>query len=65
MALERAALAPVVSPEERATLLLRLDEIEKSVITGKIPAAFADQTYVLREHIAFARARLSGADKLG
>ena len=63
MALERAALAPVLSPEERAALLVRLDDIEKSVITGKIPASFADQTYVLREHIAFARARLSGAYK--
>lgn len=63
MAIERAALAPVVSPEERAALLLRLDEIERSVIAGKIPASFANQTYVLREHIEFARARLSGADK--
>jgi len=63
MAIERAALAPAVSAEERAALLLRLDDIERSVITGKIPASFADQTYVLREHIAFARARLSGADK--
>ena len=61
MALERAALAPALSPEERAALLGRLDEIEIGVITGKIPASFADQTYVLREHIAFARARLSGA----
>ena len=63
MALERAALAPVLTPEERAALLVRLDEIEKAVITGKIPASFADQTYVLREHIAFARARLTGAYK--
>jgi len=59
MALERAALAPVLSPEERAALLVRLDEIEKGVITGKIPASFADQTYVLREHIEFVRKRLS------
>jgi len=63
MALERAALAPVITPEERAALLVRLNEIEKGVITSKIPASFADQTYILREHIAFARARLSGAYK--
>jgi hypothetical protein len=63
MALERAALAPVLSPEERAALLARLEDIEKSVIAGKIPASFADQTYVLREHIAFARARLLGTYK--
>jgi hypothetical protein len=59
MELERAALAPVVSPEDRAALLGRLNEIEKSVIARKIPGAYADQSYVLREHIAFVRERLS------
>lgn len=61
MALERAALAPV-SPEDRTALLARLDEIEKSAITGKIPGSFADETYILREHIKFVRERLSMAD---
>lgn len=61
MALERAALAPV-SPQDRIALLARLDEIEKSVITGKIPGSFADETYVLRLHIKFVRERLAVAD---
>lgn len=61
MALERAALVPV-TPEERAALLARLNDIEKSVITGKIPGSFADETYVLRQHINFVRQRLVAAD---
>jgi len=61
MALERSALGPL-SPQDRAALLVRLDEIEKSTITGKIPGSFADETYVLRQHIKFVRERLSIAD---
>jgi NMT1 family protein len=57
MALERAAFAQTTS-EQRAELLERLDEIEKRVITGKLPASFADQVYVLRQHINFVRNRL-------
>ncbi|MDD5250820.1 MAG: TAXI family TRAP transporter solute-binding subunit [Rhodocyclaceae bacterium] len=58
MALERAALAPV-TPDERAALLARLNDIEKSAIIGKIPGSFADETYVLRQHIKFVRERLA------
>lgn len=58
MALERATLEPV-SAEDRTALLARLNEIENSVITGKIPGSFADETYVLRQHINFVRERLS------
>jgi hypothetical protein len=57
MALERAAFAQT-TPEQRAELLERLDEIEKRVITGKLPGSFADQVYVLRQHINFVRNRL-------
>jgi len=60
MALERAALAPAVSPEDRTELLVQLNEIEKSIIVGKIPGAFADQVYILRQHVRFVRQRLSG-----
>jgi hypothetical protein len=62
MALERAALMPS-TPQERALLLARLEEIEKSVISGKIPGSFADEVYVLRQHINFVRERLSTNDK--
>lgn len=57
MALERAAFAQT-TPEQRAELLERLDEIEKRVITGKLPGSFADEVYVLRQHINFVRNRL-------
>ena len=57
MALERAALAQP-SPEERTELLKRLDEIERTVITAKMPGSVADQLYVLRQHITWVRERL-------
>jgi hypothetical protein len=60
MALERAAFAQT-TPEERAALLKRLDEIEKRVITGKLPGSFADQLYILRQHINFVRNQLAQA----
>jgi len=57
MALERRTLQPL-DDAQRQGLRERLEEIDKSVIDLKIPAAFADQVYVLREHIGFVRARL-------
>ncbi|MFX6023537.1 hypothetical protein ABTF26_21100, partial [Acinetobacter baumannii] len=47
------------SPEEQAEMLKRLDEIEIAVNRMTMPLAFADQFYVLREHIGFVRARLA------
>ncbi len=58
MALEREAFAQT-TPEQRAKLVERLEEIERKVISGKLPGSVADQVYVLREHIAFVRARLT------
>jgi TRAP-type uncharacterized transport system substrate-binding protein len=60
MALERDTLL-ASTDDQRAPLRARLEEIEKAVINIKIPAAFADQVYVLREHIKFVRERLSGS----
>jgi hypothetical protein len=54
MALERAAFGQT-TPEQRAELLKRLDEIEKRIVTVKLPASFADQLYVLRQHLHFVR----------
>lgn len=62
MALERAALG-TLGADDRASLLDRLNQIEKAVINGKIPGAFADETYILRQHIKFVRERLAVADK--
>lgn len=57
MALERAALGPTTA-EQRTALLEKLAEIEKSIISVKVPGAFADQLYVLRRHIQFVRGNL-------
>ncbi len=59
MALEREAFTQT-TPEQRAELLKRLDEIEQHVITLKLPGSFADKLYVLRQHIAFVRGYLTG-----
>lgn len=56
--LERAVATH--TEEEQADLLQRLDRIEEGVNRMKMPLAFADQFYVLREHIGFVRTRLQG-----
>jgi TRAP-type uncharacterized transport system substrate-binding protein len=61
MALERAAFSQT-TPEQRADLLKRLDEIEAHVIGQKLPGSFADQVYLLRQHITFVRTRLTQAN---
>ncbi|OPY92745.1 MAG: NMT1/THI5 like protein [Syntrophaceae bacterium PtaU1.Bin231] len=45
-------------PEKRQELIGRLDTIEQGVNHMRMPASFADQFYLLREHIAFVRERL-------
>jgi TRAP transporter TAXI family solute receptor len=60
MALERAAFSQT-TPEQRAELLRRLDKIEEQVIRLKLPGSFAEQGYILRNHINFVRARLARA----
>jgi hypothetical protein len=56
--LERASMADT-SPAERRALVRQLDTIEESVNGMKMPLAYADQFYVLREHIGFVRERLT------
>jgi len=46
-------------------MLTRLDQIEDSVNHMKMPLAFADQFYVLREHIGFVKARLAHFEGVG
>lgn len=57
IALERGVMSP--SPQDREQMLRQLDEIEASVNRMKMPLAFANQFYVLREHIGFVRSRLT------
>jgi TRAP-type uncharacterized transport system substrate-binding protein len=57
MAVEREALRPL-TPERREELLERLGEIERGVISRRMPGSHAEQLYVLREHIRFVRENL-------
>lgn len=54
MAVEREALGSM-SDDRRKVLLERLDEVERSVISHRMPGSIAEQAYILREHIHFVR----------
>jgi hypothetical protein len=47
------------TPEEAAEILKRIDAIEAAVNSARMPVSFADQVYVLRQHIIFVRDRLT------
>jgi hypothetical protein len=59
--LERDVLSHAT--QERAGLLARLDAIERRAEALKVPLAFADQFYVLREHILLVRQRLTSLEE--
>jgi len=59
MAIERDMLADP-TPEREQDILKRLHDIEESVNNLRTPLAYADQLYVLREHIGWVRHRLVG-----
>jgi hypothetical protein len=46
------------SDEDRAAIAKRLDDIEEAVNELKTPLSFADQLYVLRDHVGTVRRRL-------
>jgi TRAP-type uncharacterized transport system substrate-binding protein len=58
MALERES-QNLQGAEQARELLERLEAIELAVINLKLPPRFADEAYVLRQHIDFVRARLA------
>lgn len=58
MALERAALEPL-TPEAHDLLLRRLTDIENDIIRLKLPGAYANELYVLRQHLKFVQTRLT------
>ncbi|MDR5774120.1 MULTISPECIES: TAXI family TRAP transporter solute-binding subunit [unclassified Caballeronia] len=62
LAVERGAMR-MSNDEERKGLLVELDYIEESLNTLKVPLAYADALYVLREHIGFVRSRLSAVTR--
>jgi hypothetical protein len=53
------------TPAERASVLQRLDEIAAAVNELRTPVSFADQLYVLRDHVGNVRRRLQGDEKAG
>jgi hypothetical protein len=57
MAIERQMVASS-TPEEKAKLILRIDAIENAVNTMKMPASFAEQLFVLRDHVRSMRQQL-------
>ena len=60
IALEREAFEEM-TPERRAQMAKRLDEIEERVIRQKLPSWLAGDLYVLRQHIDFVRNRLTSS----
>jgi len=48
------------TPEDRARILERLDQLEADVARLKIPATHAEHLYHLRTHVDFMRRRLLG-----
>ncbi|RFU47644.1 TAXI family TRAP transporter solute-binding subunit [Paraburkholderia sp. DHOC27] len=57
IAIEREALKNP-TPQERKVLFGELDQIEAALNELRMPLAYADAFYVLREHVGFVRARL-------
>ncbi len=57
IAIEREALRGTTS-DQRKTLIAELDDIEEALNTLRMPLAYADAFYVLREHVGFVRAHL-------
>jgi hypothetical protein len=47
---------------DRRSLAERLDALERRADGLRLPAAYADQFYVLREHIGFVRRRLAASE---
>ena len=47
-------------PAARELIRKRIDDIQLSVDEMRTPASFADQLYVLRDHVASVRRRLTG-----
>ena len=58
MAIDREVLDGAMTPERRDNIGKRLDAIERAVNDLRMPVSFADQMYVLREHVSLVRGRL-------
>lgn len=64
IAIERGAMADTTD-EERKRLFAELDQIEGTLNRLRMPLAYADAFYVLREHVGFVRSRLAAGARQG
>ncbi len=65
MAVEREMLHGTTE-ERRAELLERLQEVERAIISRKIPGSHAEQVYLIRRHIELVREKLGvGGEGIG
>ena len=64
MMIERDMMEPA-DDSERVALRKRLDDIQDAVNNLQLPLAFADQLYVLREHVGLVRARFEAQPQRG
>ena len=51
----------LLSPQDRAKHMLRLDTIEADAAALAVPLAFADRVYTLRQHVDYVRSQLEAA----
>jgi hypothetical protein len=58
MAIEREIMLARTEDQRRA-IGQKLEDIQRSVAEIKTPLSFADQLYVLRDHVAMVRRRLN------
>ncbi len=61
LALEREMRAKP-TPEQRGELLERLHGIQQAVADLKVPVSYAEQLFILRDHVAAVRRRLTGIE---
>jgi TRAP-type uncharacterized transport system substrate-binding protein len=61
MAIDREVMSSARTPEMQERIGQRLDEIEQAVNDLRTPPSFADQLYVLREHVGLVRGRLKNS----
>jgi TRAP-type uncharacterized transport system substrate-binding protein len=64
MAVERQVLRGI-APEDRAALDKRLEDIEKAVNELKMPVSYAEQLFILRDHVRAVRKNLLGRTSAG
>jgi len=62
MEIEREGTNEELTPERRAALLKRLNQLEHALVTHRIPGSHAEQLLLLRQHISFVRAKLSQSE---